>query len=163
MCDEIGNNLASWSSMSQFDDLVWDEFEENTDHMVPEPDDDDDDDDDESSEQTTAWVTTTRRMMLQPQQQQVAVAAEQQQSFALVTKSGHIISQHSWGSRGDAVVQHGIIAEKKKETGFGFDMSVVELETMVAPSSGEDIIYIEWVLRRFLVKLFHICSSSCLF
>ncbi|CAM6051583.1 unnamed protein product [Sphagnum compactum] len=102
MCDEIGNNLASWSSMSQFDDLVWDEFEENTDHMVPEPDDDDD-----SSEQTTAWVTTTRRMMLQPQQQQVAVVAEQQQSFALVTKSGPIISQHSWGSRGDAVVQHG--------------------------------------------------------
>jgi hypothetical protein len=160
MCDEIGNNLASWSSMSQFDDLVWDEFEENTDHMVPEPDGDDDDD---SSEQTTAWVTTTRRMMLQPQQQQVAVAAEQQQSFALVTKSGPIISQHSWGLRGDAVVQHGIIAEKKKETGFGFDMSVVELETTVAPSSGEDIIYFKWVLRRFLVKLFYICSSSCLF
>jgi len=145
----------------QFDDLVWDEFEENTDHMVPEPDDDDDDDD--SSEQTTAWVTTTRRMMLQPQQQQVAVASEQQQSFALVTKSGPIISQHSWGLRGDAVVQHGIIAEKKKETGFGFDMSVVELETTVAPSSGEDIIYFKWVLRRFLVKLFYICSSSCLF
>jgi hypothetical protein len=163
MCDEIGNNLASWSSMSQFDDLVWDEFEENTDHMVPEPDDNDDDDD--SSEQTTAWVTTTRRMMLQPQQQQqqVAVAAEQQQSFALVTKSRPIISQDSGGLRGDAVVQHGIIAEKKKETGFGFGMSVVELETMVAPSSGEDIIYIEWVLRRFLVKLSYICSSSCLF
>lgn len=141
----------------QFDDLVWDEFEENTDHMVPEPNDDDDDD---SSEQTTAWVTTTRRMMLQPQQQQVALAAEQQRSFALVTKSGPIISQHSWGSRGDAVVQHGIIAEKKKETGFG---SVVELETTVVPSSGEDIIYFEWVLRRFLVKLFYICSSSCLF
>jgi hypothetical protein len=95
----------------QFDDWVWDDLEESSDHIVPEPDDDN---------EQTAWpsVDDSRRMF------------QWEQPLSLVKNPG-LISQSSWGSSG--VINQ--ISDEKKEAGLGFHAG---LETL-SPSSAEEI------------------------
>ncbi|CAK9867278.1 unnamed protein product [Sphagnum jensenii] len=78
----------------QFDDWVWDDLEESSDHIVPEPDDDN---------EQTAWpsVDDSRRMF------------QWEQPLSLVKNPG-LISQSSWGSSGGeyAAMKEGMKGEQ---------------------------------------------------